>query len=259
MSVRDRLAPVGLPAPGEWTLRAGAVLFALVAWQAVAGLAGLLVAPPTAVAAALFEGLVTGGALRGALAGAMAHAVAGYLLAVAVGVPLGAAMGLSDRLGAALDPVVDALYATPVVALAPLFTVWFGLADIGKVALVFAFAVFVILVNTEAGVSDTPGGLVRAARAYGLSGVGLYRVHLRHALPQVATGLRLGAGRAVRGAVAAELFLFAGGLGQYLIDAGATFQVARLLAGVVALSALGVLALAAVGLLERAVTPPRGT
>jgi ABC-type nitrate/sulfonate/bicarbonate transport system permease component len=53
--------------------------------------------------------------------------------------------------------------------------------------------------------------------------------------------------------VAAELFLYADELGAYLIDSGATFRVADLLAGVVALSALGVAALAAVGGLERAI------
>jgi NitT/TauT family transport system permease protein len=234
-------------------LRLSALVVALTVWEAVAGAMGILVAPPSSVAGSLWTGLVVEGTLRRAILSALSNAAVGYALAVAVGVPLGVAMGLVGPLRAALDPVVDALYATPMVALAPLFIVWFGFSGVGKVTLVFTFAVFVVLVNVESGVRDTPEGLLRAARVFGAGPLTVYRIHLRYALPQVATGLRLGAGRAVRGMVAAELFLYADELGAYLIDSGATFRVADLLAGVVALSALGVAALAAVGGLERAI------
>lgn len=234
-------------------LRVVAVAVAVAVWEAVAGAMGILVAPPSSVAGSLWSGLIVEGTLRRAILSALANAVGGYALAVAVGVPLGAAMGLIEPLRAALDPVVDALYATPMVALAPLFIVWFGFSGAGKVTLVFTFAVFVVLVNVESGVRDTPEGLLQAARVFGAGPLTVHRVHLRYALPQVATGLRLGAGRAVRGMVAAELFLYADELGAYLIDSGATFRVADLLAGVVALSALGVAALGAVGALERAI------
>jgi len=117
---------------------------------------------------------------------------------------------------------------------------------------VFVFAVFVVAINTEAGVAETPAGSVDAARVFGAGPATVYgEVYLRGALPQVLTGLRLGAGRAVRGMVAAELFLYADALGTYLIDAGATFEVARFLAGVVALSLTGLLAVGAVAAVER--------
>jgi ABC-type nitrate/sulfonate/bicarbonate transport system permease component len=241
------------PATGRrWAVRALAVGVALAVWQAAAATQTVLFAPPVAVARALVREVVVTRVLLDAVLGALRNAVAGYALALAVGVPVGALVALSPPARHVLDPALDALYATPVVALAPLLVVWVGLSPVGKVALVFAFAVFVVALETEAGLADAPDGLLDAAAVYGGGRRSVrLRVRLRHALPSVLAGARLGAGRAVRGAVAAELFLYADGLGRYLVDSGATFDVARLLAGVVALTLVGVLAVGGVGAVER--------
>lgn len=235
-------------------LEALSVAILLLGWQAYATLADTLFAPPTAVLVALIQGVVDGAMLR-AVAGSLEHAALGYALAAGVGVPVGFALGLSEPLREAYDPVVDALYATPVVALAPLFVLWFGLSGLAKTLLVFVFAVFVVVIETEAGVVETPTGEIDAARVFGAGPRTVYgEVYLRSALPSVLTGLRLGAGRAVRGMVAAELFLYADALGALLIDSAATFRTALFLATVVVLSATGLAAMAAVSLVERVVT-----
>ena len=229
----------------------------LLGWHAYATIGNTLFAPPAAVAAALVGRTLAEPTIPRAIGAALGNAVLGYAAAVTVGVPAGFALGLSDRLGRAYDPIVDALYAAPAVALAPLFVLWFGLAGTAKALLVFVFAVFVIVIETEAGVADTPDGAVDAARVFGAGPVRVYgEVYLRSALPSVFTGLRLGAGRAVRGMVAAELFLYADELGALLIDSAATFRIAEFLAVVVALSLTGVAAMAAVSLAERAVVRP---
>ena len=232
----------------RWGLRLLAVVALLAGWQAVATRSTILLAPPTEVFEVLLAKVFVDRTLLRAIVDALRQAALGYALAVAVGVPVGFWTPARD----VLDPIIDALYATPMVALAPLIIIWFGLTVVAKVFLVFVFAVFVIIINTEAGVTETPEGLIEAARTFGANDRQVYsKVHFRHALPYVLTGLRLGAGRAIRGMVAAELFLYADQLGQYLIDSGATFRIARLLAGIVALSAVGVLAVGAVGRLER--------
>jgi len=238
---------------GRWRLRALSVALFLGLWE-LAGRGGdyLLFAPPSAVAGTMVDQLLVDRTLLWAVADALFQGIVGYGLAAAIGVPLGFLIGFWTPARDVLGPVVDALYATPMVALAPLVIIWFGLDVAGKILFVFAFAVFVIVVNTEAGVTETPEGYVDAARVFGASDWRIYtEVHLRYALPYVLTGLRLGAGRAVRGMVAAELFLFADDLGSYLIDSGATFQVERLLAGIVTLSLLGVIAVGLVGVAER--------
>ena len=237
----------------RWQLRGLSMALFLALWE-VAGRSGdyLLFAPPSAVGGTMVDQLVVDRTLLWAVTDALFQCVIGYGLAAAVGVPVGFLIGFWAPARDVLGPVVDALYATPMVALAPLIVIWFGLDVAGKVLFVFAFAVFVVVVNTEAGVTETPEGYVDAARVFGVTDWRIYtEIHLRHALPYVLTGLRLGAGRAVRGMVAAELFLFAGDLGSYLIDSGATFQVERLLAAIATLSLLGVLAVGLVGAAER--------
>jgi NitT/TauT family transport system permease protein len=236
----------------RWGLRLLAVVALLAGWQAVATRSTILLAPPTEVFGVLLAEAFVDRTLLRAIVDALRQAALGYALAVAVGVPVGFLVGFWTPARDVLDPIIDALYATPMVALAPLIIIWFGLTVVAKVFLVFVFAVFVIIINTEAGVTETPEGLIEAARTFGANDRQVYsKVHFRHALPYVLTGLRLGAGRAIRGMVAAELFLYADQLGEYLIDSGATFRIARLLAGIVALSAVGVLAVGAVGRLER--------
>jgi NitT/TauT family transport system permease protein len=150
-----------------------------------------------------------------------------------------------------LDPVLDGLYVAPLIALVPLIIIWFGLGLLGKMAFIFTFPFFVIVFNTEAGVTETPEGLVHAAKAYGADPIDVYtRVHLRHSIPYIFTGLRLGAGRAVRGVVVAELFISAANIGRYLMEAGGSFEVDKLFAGVLSLSVLGIIALRTVRIIE---------
>jgi ABC-type nitrate/sulfonate/bicarbonate transport system permease component len=243
-----------LSASARWGVRALAAAVALVAWQVAAATQDVLFAPPLAVARVLVDDALSTRVLLAAVVGALRNAAVGYGLALTVGVPVGALVGLWAPARHVLDPVLDALYSTPMVALAPLFIIWFGLSPVAKVVLVFTFAVFVVVINTEAGLANPPDGLLDAATVYGAGARAVrLRVRVRHALPSVLTGARLGAGRAVRGAVAAELFLYADALGQYLIDSGSTFEIARLLAGVVALTLVGVLVVGSVGAVERRV------
>ena len=66
----------------------------------------------------------------------------GFSFAVAVGIPVGLVMGWRKRVEYALDPFLTALYASPLVALAPLFIIIFGVGVLGKAALVFLLAIF---------------------------------------------------------------------------------------------------------------------
>src|SRR5581483_5004006 len=77
----------------------------LLVWELVAhGLPRAVLAPPSAVAARLVEGLA-GGSLGLAFLGALRHLAVGYFLAIAVAAPLGFLMGRSRVVFDELDPV----------------------------------------------------------------------------------------------------------------------------------------------------------
>jgi ABC-type nitrate/sulfonate/bicarbonate transport system permease component len=187
------------------------------------------VVPATTTFARLLEDL---GPLTEAMLGTLRAAALGYLLAVLVGLSAGTLVGLS-RLGrAAIDPLITVGVVAPMTMLVPVIGIYVGLSDRGKVFLVFMFAVFAIAINTSAGVREVPPALVETGSAFGIRGWRLYnKVVAPSALPYMLTGLRLGAGRAVQGAIIADLLLEVKHMGGYLVRAGSTFDMPALLAG----------------------------
>src|SRR6516225_9884907 len=124
----------------------------------------------------------------------------GYLLAVVVAIPFGILTGWYKRLSYVFDPFVNAMNATPRVALLPLVIIWLGIGILSKVGIIFLGAVFPILINTRDGVKTTPANLLTAARSFGASEWILFKtVVLPSTIPFILTGLRLGLGRAIVG------------------------------------------------------------
>jgi NitT/TauT family transport system permease protein len=172
------------------------------------------------------------GVLTEAMLGTLTVAALGYVLAVIVGLSLGTVIGLSALGRSTFDPLVTVGVVAPMTMLVPVIGIYVGLSDRGKVFLVFVFAVFSIVINTSAGVREVPASLFETASAFGVRGWRLYRkVIAPSALPYMLTGLRLGAGRAVQGAIIADLLLEVSNMGAYLIRAGSTFDMPALLAG----------------------------
>jgi ABC-type nitrate/sulfonate/bicarbonate transport system permease component len=104
--------------------------------------------------------------------------------------------------------------------------------------------VFAVSMNTTSGIREIKPGTLEMARAYGVTGWRKYRhVIVPGALPQLMAGVRISAGRAVQGALTAELLLAVSGLGLYLMNAGNRYAVADLVAGTVFVAAAAFLAL----------------
>jgi NitT/TauT family transport system permease protein len=165
----------------------------------------------------------------------------GFALAIVVGVGLGLAMAVSRPVQEVLEPWVTALQATPLIALGPLFVLWFGLGPASKVAVVFIVAMFPILVNTYTGILGTPVHLVEAARSFGARPSQIYReVMLPAAVPVIVAGLRLGMARGLTGVVVGELFASKEGLGFLILFASQTYDTAALFTGVLIFALAGV-------------------
>jgi NitT/TauT family transport system permease protein len=198
------------------------------------------IAPASAVMRRLVHDLAHG-ALWGPAAGTLKVAGLGYLLGAIVGLSVGSLIGMSRVGRATLDPLVNTGLATPMTLLIPVLGIYLGFGFRSKVFLVFMFCVFVVAVNTTAGIAETPGSLRETARAFGITEWGVYwKVVLPHAMPNILTGLRLAVGRAIQGAILADLLLEAGNLGGYLLRAGSTFDILGLLSGTFFTVLLGV-------------------
>jgi ABC-type nitrate/sulfonate/bicarbonate transport system permease component len=164
----------------------------------------------------------------------------GYFLSIIVAIPFGIAIGWYKKLAYLCDPFVNAMNATPRVALLPLVIIWLGIGILSKVGIIFLGAVFPLLINTRDGVKTTPVNLLNAARSFGASEWQIFRsVVLPSTVPFILTGLRLAVGRALIGVMVGELYAATAGIGFMITVAGATFQTDKVFVGVLIFAITG--------------------
>jgi ABC-type nitrate/sulfonate/bicarbonate transport system permease component len=228
----------------RWTLSIG---FFFLIWEIIGRSEIFLsIVPPTEVIPELLELLAEGDILVAARS-TLALAATGFLIGAVLGIATGAWMAASPRVAAVLDPIVSASFSVPFAIFIPVISIYLGLEFNAKVVLVVLFNIFIIIINTQTGIREVPPGPKEMARSFGINRVGMYRkVIMPWASPHIITGLRLGIGRSVQGAILADLFLRAQSLGLFIVDAQGRFDIPRLLAAVffVTILAAGVMGIA---------------
>lgn len=206
----------------KWIIRGTSVVIAIIAWQLIGGylFSNALSTPTQVVNSFVYLSLHT--TFLSDLRITLEDFLLGFAIAAVMGVVGGLAMARWQTVETAIDPYVNALYSTPYVALAPLFVIWLGVGFYTLLAVVILSSVFVILLNTYAGMKNINRDLVDTGRAFGFSRLALYRkVMIPGSLPYIMTGLRLGIGRAFVGVIVAELLvrlLYLGFLIEYYAE-----------------------------------------
>ena len=233
---------MALPGVRNGLLYVLSVAVGLLAWEVAArDVSRLILAPPSEVAARIYEGFASG-VLAKAFLGSLAHMTAGLAIAVAIALPLGFLMGRSRTVAGLLEPVVAAVYAIPPVAFVPFIVIWFGFLFEARVVLVVLMSVFEMLVTFTVGARTIPPALIDVGRSFGAGRIKLIRsVMIPAMLPFVLTGLRLGAVRAIHGMIVAELFFAAANLGAVMKREAQRFDSAGVLAVIVLLAVFGLL------------------
>ena len=210
-------------------------------------------APPSSIVPAARD-MIESGELPRALGDSLLALVIGFALAAVAGTAIGYGMGWSRLVGRTLNPYVSALYVVPIASLIPAIIVWFGLDLTARVIVIFLFAVFEIVLNAQAGVRNVEPAFVDVARTFGAGRRDVLRkVVLPASLPFVFVGLRIGAARALKGMVLAEMLFAVTGLGGLIIEHSTAFRIDRVLVVVITLALVGVALGAVVQALERRV------
>jgi len=178
-----------------------------------------ILAAPSDVAATFWQ-MTASGELPANLVVSLGRALAGLALGGGVGAVLALVAGLSRTGETAIDPLMQIKRTIPILALAPLFIVWFGIGEAPKIALIAMATVFPIYLNLFAGVRGVDARLIEAARSFGLSQSELvWHVILPGALPSFFVGLRYALGVSILILVAAEQINATAGLGHLINDA----------------------------------------
>jgi ABC-type nitrate/sulfonate/bicarbonate transport system permease component len=231
-----------------------ATLF-LIAWELVGNTLQLInpmfMSAPSLIAKAAYQ-LFASGEIYNDLYISGIEFFWGYLLSVAVAIPFGIAVGWYKRMAYIFDPFINAMNATPRVALLPLVIIWLGIGVLSKVGIIFLGAVIPILVNTRDGVKTTPLNLLNAARSFGASEWQVFKtIVLPSTVPFFLTGMRLGVGRALVGVLVGELYAATAGIGFMITVAGATFQTDKVFVGILIFALSGMASMEALSAVER--------
>jgi NitT/TauT family transport system permease protein len=167
----------------------------------------------------------------------------GFTLGTLVGVPVGLAMGLFRPVAIVLEPYVQFFRFVPPVAWIIPAILWFGIGETSKIFLIFYTTVYLVLLNTMAGVAAVARNQIRSARCFGASPRQLFLwVSLPATMSYVLTGMRLGMGNSFAAVVGAEFIASQSGLGFLILDSGTWMATDRMFAGMLTLGLLGIVA-----------------
>jgi taurine transport system permease protein len=235
------------------------VLF-FAAWQAiflVVPFNPLFISKPSLVASGLAD-LITSGDLLRDLAVSAVPFLYGFSAAVLIGVPLGIVMGWRVRVGYALDPLMTVFYASPLVALAPLVVIFFGVGVGGKTLIIFFLSVFPFIFNAFAGVRAVDPLLINVVRSLGGGERDLYlKVIFPSILPYIVAGARIAVGRALIGVLVGEFFAASEGIGYAISRFGDIFALDRMFACIIVIMIIAVVLTEGIRWTERTAFPWR--
>lgn len=241
----------------HWLIRTLSVIGFLGAWELGARWLNdpLMLCTPSDIVVA-FGQMISNGELPKSLYESAITLIFGFLLATVIGVVLGLFIGRYRKVEAATDWLVNGLYATPLVALIPLVTLWFGLGFSAKLFIVGIISVFPILINTSSGVRNVAAPLLDVGNAFAASERQTFlKIILPASVPYIMTGIRLGIGRAIIGMVVAEFYTSVGGLGALIMKYGGQYDTAAMFVPILTLSLLGVVLTTLVRKAEAAFEP----
>jgi NitT/TauT family transport system permease protein len=237
-------------------IRLVSVIAVLAAWEVFGRqVEPLFMSYPTAIAVSGAD-MIRSGELPAALLDSLGTLLFGFAIASMLGIGIGLLIGRYRTVEAATDWLVNALYATPLVAIIPLVVLWFGLGFSAKLFIVVILAIFPILINTAAGVRNVPQPLLDVGFAFDATERQLFtKFILPASLPYMMTGLRLGVGRAIIGMVVAEFFTAITGLGALIVKYGNQYDTAAMFVPILTLMLLGVTLTALMRRIESWIAP----
>jgi ABC-type nitrate/sulfonate/bicarbonate transport system permease component len=238
------------------------VLAVLAVWQVCASTG--IVDPkfsssPFGAAAALARS-VRDGSLWGPLGSTLSIVAVGMAISVVAGIPLGLLIGRNRVLYGLTDQIISIMYSVPFVVFLPMLIFWFGIGAEARVVIVVWSALFPLLINVIAGARNLDAALMQVSRVFCASRwLTLRSVAFPSTLPYVLAGVRQAVGRALVGAIVAELFMGSAGLGYVVQVKTSAFQMDDAMAAIVVIAVIAIVLTYGVARLEQRLTAWSGT
>ncbi|MBI2874846.1 MAG: ABC transporter permease [Firmicutes bacterium] len=237
-------------------LKSASIFIVLIIWETAGRISNSMSLPTFLDTAVAFYRLVLSGRLPLALLHSSSSMIVGLLLALVVGNVLGLLIGWSRLIERCLTVYLTIMLAIPMMAMIPVFIVIFGLGLGSRIAVVFVFAVPIIIINVATGVRTVDRNLVLMADSFGATRLQLLKnILLPGASPAILAAVRLGIGRAIVGMIAAEMLVVAVGFGSLLLEFGATMKPQNSFAVLLTVIGVSVAVMALAQRVEKRLTP----
>jgi ABC-type nitrate/sulfonate/bicarbonate transport system permease component len=234
----------------------GFILAFLLTWEAGVRLTGIqpwLLPAPGRVAVTLWDMLPL---LARHSQNTLLAAAAGLLAAVLVALALAALMDFSPWVRQGIYPLLVISQTVPVISVAPLFMIWFGLGILPKVVVVALVCFFPVAVSMVEGMEAADPDMVNLLRVMGFSRWQIIRlVRFPAAMPSFFAGLKIAGTYAVMGAVIGEWLGARSGLGVFMTRATHAYQLDRVFAAIVIISLVSLLIYALIEFFARLAMP----
>lgn len=180
----------------------------------------------------------------------------GLAIATPIGIVVGFAMGRIRLLDVALTPYVNAIYATPRIALIPVLVLWLGIGFWMRVTIVGLGAVFPVIINTYAGARHVDPELLDTGKSFMASpGQILRTIVMPSSLPFVFAGFRIGIGRGVSGVIVAEMTSALAGIGRLMIEDAKYLQIDEVFVSIMVLGLFSLVLFEVVSRVQKRLTP----
>ena len=220
------------------TLTLLAVAAAWESWVRVADVPTYIVPAPSVVVRRLLEEIGFF-ARHGGIT--LAEAMGGFALGSAVAFTGATAMAHSRLVERSLFPVAVLVKVTPIVAVAPLFVIWFGFGSIPKVLIAALITFFPVLVNAMTGLRSVNPGALDFFRSLHASGKETFlQLRVPSSLPYLFAAFRIAIPLSVIGAVVGEWFSGDRGLGSVIIVAHNNLDMPTLFSAILTLAFMGI-------------------
>ncbi|WP_314958013.1 ABC transporter permease [Bradyrhizobium cosmicum] len=218
------------------------ILCGLFAWNMLSHYTSPLFMPSPAATWDAAKELLADGTLVASVLASSARIACGWALGVVVGIPLGIMMGRFAPIRQFLDPYIEFFRFIPPIAFVTLAVIWLGPGEQAKVALIFYTTVFIVTLNTIAGVQAVNPLRLRAAASLGAGPFQmLLTVILPSTVPFMVTGARIAMGNSFLTVVSAEIVSADNGLGALIWTARNFARTEWVFVGILALGMLGYL------------------
>ena len=168
--------------------------------------------------------------------------ISGFLIGSALGIPIGLLMGNFKTCNNIFEPYVEFFRFIPSIAMLTITVVWFGIGEASKIFLITWVTLFVVIINTVAGVKAIEPNKIRAAASLGASSMQIFFfVSFPATVSYILTGMRIAMANSFTTIVAAEMIAANKGIGAMLWKARLYMLIDEIFVALVTLSVLGIL------------------